>query len=178
MSAIPLPSLENSRENQFDWTKSPNIGRYKPHESHSDSGKISNALLDKIQRDKIRTITTPPDDVRLERELADIQQECSVPDWNGYGAKPIDRSSIQHVCKFLGMLPEGISYPELCAEPNGDLAMVWQKHGYHIAVGIDGDGRIAWGGTGPGGRIFGDAKFSNDMPKVILDMLYSIEGNR
>jgi hypothetical protein len=103
---------------------------------------------------------------------------CSSEDWNGHDAKPIDRDSVQWVCEFLGMLPTDISYPELCAEPNGDLTMIWLKRGYHLVIGIDKNGRIAWGGTSPRGRIYGDAKFEKEIPEEIIDILHSVEGRR
>ncbi len=175
MSAIPLSS--NTSPIGVHWGKSTTV-RDKRSDSYSASGKVSYELLDGIQKQKIRTVTTPPDDVRLERELAEILQECSVPNWNGYDAKSIDRDSIRYVCAFLEVIPNDISYPELCAEPSGELTMVWQKHGYHVVIGIDGTGKIAWGGTGPDGRLFGDAIFSEEIPKVVLDILYPIEGKR
>ncbi len=169
MSAILLP-------NQLvNWKKSP-APRAHNITTQSDSGKVSNELWDNIQRQRIKTITTPPDDVRLERELADILQECSSEGWNGYDAKPIDRHSVKFVFDFLSMLPLDISYPELSAEPNGDLTMVWRKNGYHLIIGIDNMGHIAWGGTSPSGRIYGDAKFDKEIPKDIVDILHSVEG--
>ena len=128
MTTIPLPRTIASAP--VNWRKSP-ISRRHVVAPQSSAGKISYDLWDEIQKQKIKTITTPPDDVRLERELADILQECSSPDWNGYDAQPIERKSIEHICAFLAMLPDNISYPELCAEPNGDLTMVRRKRGYH-----------------------------------------------
>jgi hypothetical protein len=147
--------------------------------AQSDAGKISNDLWDGIQRKKIETLTTPPDNVRLERELADIQHECSVADWDGYGAKPLNRYSVEYVWQFLTKLPYAeISYPELCAEPTGDLTMVWRKRGYHLVVGINGAKQIAWGGTSPTGHIYGDAMFDSEIPEDLIHLLHSVDGLR
>jgi hypothetical protein len=175
MSAIPLP--KPGEPISVNWRKAP-ASRARYVATQSESGKISYDLWDGVQRHKIRTVTTPPDDVRLERELADILQECSSQGWDGYDAKPIDRDSVRLVCEFLEMLPADISYPELCAEPNGDLTMIWIKRGYHLVIGIDSSGMIAWGGTSPRGRIYGDAKFENEIPDEVIDILHSVEGHR
>ncbi len=131
-----------------------------------------------VQKQKVLTVTTPPDDERLIRELSEIIEECSVENWNGHGAKAIDRNSIDGACEFLGLLPSGVSYPEFCPEPNGDLGMVWEKRGYHVSISIDADGTIAWGGTSPQGRIYGDSKIEDGLPKEVLNLLYEIEGAR
>ncbi len=175
MSAIPLPKKNTATP--VNWRRSP-ASRTRFVTTQSDSGKVCNELLDNVYRQKIKTITTPPDDVRLERELSDILQECSSHDWDGYDAKPIDRDSVRFVCLFLESLPNNITYPELCAEPNGDLTMIWMKRNYHLVIGIDKNGEIAWGGTSPHGRIYGDAKFKNEIPEEVISMLYSVEGNR
>ena len=175
MSAIPLP--KPSISDSVNWRKAP-ASRARYVATQSDSGKVSNELWDGVQKQRIKTVTTPPDDVRLERELADIFEECSSEGWNGYDAKPIDRESVQLVCSFLEKLPVDISYPELCAEPNGELTMVWIKRGYHLVIGIDNKGKVAWGGTSPSGRIYGDAKFENEIPEEVINILHSVEGSR
>lgn len=144
----------------------------------SDSGKVSYALLRRTLNHGFETITMPPDDERLRRELENIRQECFTPDWDGYGAKPVNETSIQYVLRFLNNLSSGISYPELAPEPTGDLTMVWRKKGYHLIVGIDVSGQIAWGGTSPKGHVYGDATFDEEIPEVLIDLLYAIEGIR
>lgn len=175
MNAIPL---SKSSGGFVSWKKSssPRMSRIVPTESAS--GKVSFDLWDRVQKQKLKTVTNPPDDVRLERELADILQACSAQDWDGYGGKPIDRTSVQHVCMFLEQLPFGISYPELAPEPTGDLTMVWRKKGYHLIIGINSAKQIAWGGTSPKGHVYGDAKFDLEIPEELIGLLYSIEGFR
>lgn len=175
MSAIPLSKSSGA---SVSWKKSSGFRTSRAVPAESDSGRVSFDLWDEVQKQKIETVTYPPDNIRLKRELADIQQECSVEDWDGYNAKPIDRTSVQHVCQFLEQLPAGISYPELAPEPTGDLTMVWRKKGYHLIVGINAAKQIAWGGTSPRGHVYGDAKFDSEIPEELIDLLYSVEGIR
>ena len=147
----------------------------------STSGKVVvSDRIEQIQESFSRTITRFPDLLRLKRELEEILRECSMPDWNGYDAKSVDRLSAGYAYRFLKKLPKGISYPELVPEPNGDIAMIWHQRGYHLVIGVDCDGHIAWGGTGPDGRIYGDAKFApeSDIPEILVSLLHTIEGTR
>ncbi len=112
----------------------------------------------------------------VSREIADIIEECSEPDWDGHGAYAIDLQSVKHARSFLVKLPETISLPDLGAEPNGDLGMTWRKNGYHVGIGIDKLGVIAWGGTTPTGRAHGEVRFDGEIPKPVLELLYKIEG--
>lgn len=121
---------------------------------------------------------TPSEREQLDKEIAGIIQECSAPDWDGYGALPLDFTSVKHAVDFLGKLPDGISQPELGAEPNGDLGMTWRKNGYHVGIGIDKEGLIAWGGTTPTGRVHGEALFDGEIPERVLRLLYEIEGGQ
>jgi hypothetical protein len=145
--------------------------------SQSEYGRISHRLWNNVLRQKGFTCSIPPEEVRLQRELADILRDCSEPDWNGYNANPIDRRSVSLVCSFLQQLPSSITYPELSPEPSGNLTMVWQKNGYHLIVGINPNKIIAWGGTSPqNGHVYGDAPFDTLIPIVLLELLKKIEG--
>lgn len=116
------------------------------------------------------------DEVRLTREIEDILLECSGQDWDGYGAKPVSQDSVCLVRKFLKMLPDDISYPNLEPEPNGALSMTWIKRGYHLGISIDEKKQIFWGSTSPHGYIYGDAKFAEEIPEEVMTILYTIEG--
>ena len=108
-----------------------------------------------------------------EQEISTIIDECSVANWDGYDANPIDQDSIQHVMRFLQKLPSNITPPELAPEPSGDLTMVWSRRGYQLIIGIDATGQIAWGGTSGCGRVYGDAKFENEIPEKTLNVISS-----
>lgn len=117
------------------------------------------------------------DEVKLTREIEDILLECSGQDWDGYGAKPVSQDSVRLVRKFLKMLPNDISYPDLEPEPNGALSMTWIKRGYHLGISIDEKKQIFWGGISPHGRVYGEARFIEEIPKELLYILYALEGN-
>lgn len=93
------------------------------------------------------------------------------PDWDGYGANPMNEKSAEYACEFLNKLPPNILHPELVPEPTGDLTMVWRLNDYHLVVGIDSDRVIAWGGTTPESSAHGSAKFGEEIPEELINLL-------
>lgn len=107
-----------------------------------------------------------------------IDASCLFPDWDGYGARALSEASMSYIRRFLAVLPETISRPDLVPEPSGDLTMVWRKNGYHLIVGINPTGRVIWGGTTPQGHVHDDAAFQSRVPKTLLSLLYQIESSK
>ena len=61
----------------------------------------------------------------LERELPQVWSEVSLPNWDGYGACPVERSAFEHATRFVRGLPIGTPMPEVGAEPDGHLTLEW-----------------------------------------------------
>ena len=176
MSAIP--NLARTAGKDVHWKK---IQPFRADDSrrYSEPAKVSSALLCHIAIEQLGRVSNPPDDVRLQRELKEILKECSENDWDGYGANPIDLESVKWVSKFIGLLPDYISYPELSPEPTGELTMVWNKNGFHMIVGINSQGILTYGGTSSSGRIYGDSKFNDEslsIPNGLIEILEMVDG--
>ena len=78
----------------------------------------------------------------LQEELEELRRDYSVPDWDGYGAFPLNETSAQlaeefitHVIKLYPQLP----LPSLCPHPSGDLGMDWVMNGHQLVVSFDSD---------------------------------------
>jgi len=56
------------------------------------------------------------------------------PDWDGYGANPVNAESLMRVRKFVMELPDDVEKPESTPEPDGDVTMVWKKDGHHVCM--------------------------------------------
>jgi hypothetical protein len=59
-------------------------------------------------------------------ELKNLKIKCRKG-WDGYDAEPINEKSVEYLFRFLDMLPESVSVPELVPESNGELTLVWQN---------------------------------------------------
>ena len=61
----------------------------------------------------------------LSETIDEIYQECSVINWDGYGAKPVDYDLRKTVEQFLNSLPTIIPDPEISADPDGEISLDW-----------------------------------------------------
>jgi hypothetical protein len=177
MTAIPLPS-DPFHILPKAWRAGVIRRDHQASIPRSQSGEVVHGRLNTILRKKLLTVSNPPEDARLDRELDDILQECSLPNWDGYEAKPIGRDSVtvKEAIRFLKQLPDHISYPELCPEPTGELGMMWEKGGYRLAVSIDSSRTISYGGISLHGRLYGEVRFTDGIPSEILELLERIDG--
>jgi hypothetical protein len=65
------------------------------------------------------------------------------PDWDGYGANPVNAESFWRSYHFVIKMPDDVEKPELVPEPDGDVVMVWTKDGRHVCiVGIEPTGKL------------------------------------
>jgi hypothetical protein len=76
----------------------------------------------------------------FKEELEEIKQACSFPDWDGYGALPLNETSVRLAKEFIKRVMElypELPYPELCPEPDGCLGFDWRQNLHQFAVSID-----------------------------------------
>lgn len=57
--------------------------------------------------------------------LLNIYSECSIKDWDGYGAKAISYDAVVEALEFINMLPISFQLPEILPEPDGDIGFEW-----------------------------------------------------
>ena len=58
-------------------------------------------------------------------ELQQIQQECSVANWDGEDADPISSEAITFAAEFIARLPIDFPMPELTASSKGEVVLDW-----------------------------------------------------
>lgn len=76
-------------------------------------------------------------------ELDAVFEECSVADWDGYGAFPIWRETYEYAREFLESLPWEIAAPTVGAEPDGHLTLEWYTSNRKtLSVSIAPDGYL------------------------------------
>ena len=148
--------------------------------SSSESGQKIDTILVDVQKKEVAAVSMSRD-VQLRNLVADIKAllpEYNVADWDGYGAEPIHPLSARFAFQFLQILLSEQQLPlphDWCPQPNGYLALEWAMNGYHVALSINPDCQIEWGGISPNGQIFGDARFDKkNIPKEIISMLRDI----
>ncbi len=102
--------------------------------------------------------------------LRNAAEECSQEDWDGYGAKRIDRKSFEESLRFLEYLPSTLPTPEVSVEPDGMVAFEWYKRSRWVfSVSFGTNKEIIYAGLFGNSKTHGTEYFGEEMPQTILD---------
>jgi len=106
-------------------------------------------------------------------ELAQVFQECSVPDWDGDGSLVITDETYEYAEDFLRALPFGYPLPSVGPDPRGLIAFDWDpSDDYSLTVTIGPDGDITYAAhLGVRSRRRGSELFDGDVPSHILKLI-------
>lgn len=116
---------------------------------------------------------------KLSNELNNLYEECSMPNWDGYGAKPAYKSIRKTVEKFLDALPANIADPEIGADPDGEISLDWcHARNKMFAISIGRKNRIAYAILDGDKRSNGIEIFKGDLPSSIIYHLENFFGNQ
>ena len=99
----------------------------------------------------------------------ELSMENSLPNWDGYEAKPILRSVRDEAVRLIKMLPSDIPLPEVSPEPLGTIAFEWYKAKNNLFIAsVSGKGIVEYAGLyGIGNRDYGTARIENTFPKIV-----------
>ena len=108
----------------------------------------------------------------ISSDLIEIFKDCSRPDWDGYGAMAVSYNEIDTARKFLWMLPESITTPEVSPDPDGAISFNW-GNGYDQMFSISAEKNILIyaGLFNDGVKKHGQLPFYNEIPIEITDIL-------
>lgn len=140
---------------------------------NTGSSDYSKHLSD-IYKSAITYLTEPVSRKKIDEansELWDVISECSVANWDGYGAQPVSFLAVNEAFSFLNLLPAGLPLPEVMAEPNGEIGLEWDFGPNKVfAVSIKGNYSLAYAGIlGAGSRTKGLESYSEAIPSVIIE---------
>jgi len=109
------------------------------------------------------------------KQLKLLATQCSVIDWDGYGALPITRDVYERSNKFICCLPLSIEEPTLAADPNGYVAFEWYKSKSSvISICIDQDNFIQYAAIIGSSKKYGTEPFINGIPRNILELINEV----
>ena len=60
---------------------------------------------------------------QLIQELHEVFNECSIENWDGYGALPIQEKAVLEAERFIAVMPAFMPDPEIAPEPSGDIGL-------------------------------------------------------
>jgi len=111
----------------------------------------------------------------LRGELAETWQECSQPNWDGYGALPILRETYEHARRFLLALPPGTPSPSIGAEPDGHITFEWYMAPRRtLSVSITPDELLHFAALVGPAKSCGTEPFFGEVPATILDRIRDV----
>jgi len=102
-----------------------------------------------------------------------IYDRCRTRNWNGEDAEPIAEGAAARADVLLPALPSYLPVPDIYADPTGAIVFEWYRRPRHrFAISVYGDGTIEYAGLlGPGNEVYGTARHSEGLPKIISDHL-------
>jgi hypothetical protein len=105
--------------------------------------------------------------------IEEIAVECSRPNWDGYGAAPIQPGAKEQAQRFVDLLPYWLPPPDPVPDPDGELGLSWDfGPGHVLSVNISADGTLTYAGLlGNGVKRHGVEKFGSEIPKVVLQSI-------
>jgi hypothetical protein len=95
-----------------------------PSDSHWDKNLKHLINLLKQNKSTYESSTVIPMLLALDK----IQQECKVPDWDGYGAEPLSPLAVNDLVLFISQYPNNLPVLEICPEPDGCISLDWALH--------------------------------------------------
>lgn len=108
----------------------------------------------------------------IREELAEVWEECSEPDWDGYNALPASWDSLKTAERLLLSLPLGTKLPTVGAIPNGNVTLEWHhSRRRSLSVSISPDGDLHYAALLGPARTCGTEPFFDEAPTTILDLI-------
>ena len=103
------------------------------------------------------------------RELNCVFEECSVSDWDGYGAQPVSPESYGKAKQFIEALPWGFPLPEISADPDGEISFEWYSSPSKIfSVSVSPNNELSYAGLFGARRTHGTEVFHDEIPEILL----------
>ncbi len=110
-------------------------------------------------------------------KLQQTAQECSMPNWDGYGAHAVSLDTLANACRFLKALPLGAPTPEFGADPDGDLNFEWHRSPERtLSVSLSGKGDIYYAAILGARKSHGSEPFFGEVPRDILNLIEKVTG--
>ena len=110
------------------------------------------------------------------RAMAQIATECSVTNWDGYGAAPISPAAVRHAQDLLDVLPADVSEPQVVPDPDGDISLSWDSGVDHVfTISVSAAGTISYAGIlGKGVQRHGQEPFRGDVAKILVESIREV----
>jgi hypothetical protein len=105
-------------------------------------------------------------------DLAEMAEQCSVPDWDGQGAAPVRPETVLETIRFIQALPLGTARPTIGSDPDGQITLEWYESPRSaFSVSVNPAGELHYAALLGSRRQYGTEPFLGEVPTVILDLI-------
>jgi hypothetical protein len=128
-----------------------------------------------------RCISPRPRSVSIDQPYCDalealfsVLEETELPNWDGYGAKPVSMDTFAKALAFLDVLPSTFPRPEISALPDGEIAFEWRFGPRRLlTLAINESGRLTYAALTGRGYLHGTEYLLDALPRQIIDAFRS-----
>lgn len=112
-------------------------------------------------------------------ELADAASEAANPNWDGYGAKPVDPLAYRQAERFLVALPTTTPVPDVSVDPDGEVSISWNiEPDWVFSVSIGARGRLSYAGLFGTSKAYGTEWLITEIPQSVLGSIARLFASR
>lgn len=105
------------------------------------------------------------------RALLEAWEECSAPDWDGYGAASADLRSASVAARIVDLLLPTLGVPDFSFDPQGDALLEWYKAPDRVVdLSVGSSGGIGYAAIICGARMTGTGAFSEVLPADLAEV--------
>ncbi|MBI5155072.1 hypothetical protein HZA57_07530 [Candidatus Poribacteria bacterium] len=109
-------------------------------------------------------------------EIESVARECSVPGWDGYGALPVQPSTVERTRSLLMRMPTGLPEPEIGAEPDGAITLEWHgRSSRALSVSVASDGPLHYAAIIGSSKCWGTEEFHLSFPERLRRLVAEVE---
>jgi len=109
------------------------------------------------------------------QSLAKSTEECSVENWDGYGAKAIDSSSYVNAIYFSQLLPVNIPIPEIYVDPDGEVTFEWYTGPRQVfSVTMGSNNELIYAGLFGANKTHGTECLDDELHETILNNIHRV----
>jgi len=143
---------------------------------HTDRGVSEDALtmrrrISELYDDMAVTQTVGQRLYEIYNALWENYNECSIENWDGYGAESVTEADLDAAFRFLRTLPTSIPSPEISVDPDGEFAFEWYRGNDLLSASIGRLGRISYAARFGHRKVHGTEYLGDEAPHVIITNL-------
>lgn len=108
--------------------------------------------------------------------IQQVASDCSSPNWDGYGAKPVSLRSKENAQRLVDLLPVDLPEPQAVADPDGHIALWWDfGRDRVLTISVDESEVASYAGIfGRDVRRHGQEPFRDDVARALLDSIREV----